>query len=399
MNGDRGKLTIVLLFALAVAGAFAFLFLRKGAPTEPVAQPETSSGSAPSAAAPPAVTVRFLYGTEKKAWLREAVQAFEKSHPSTKVELVEAGSLQSAADMLDGKERPTLYSPANAVALNLLANDWSQKNGKALFASSGEDAPVPLVLSPLVLVGWEERVKLLVGKDGALGFRELQAALDNPKNWPAFGGKSEWGFVKLGQTNPTKSNSGLQALILMAYEFHNKQSGLAVSDVLDEKFQAFVRSIQKGVSKFGDSTGSFMEEMVLYGPSKYDLVVSYESLAIQHLANAQGRWGNLRVFYPRATMWSSHPVVLLDTDWVQPAQKQAARELVRFLRERPQQEQAERYGFRPANPEVPIRNDPASPFAKAADFGVRIDIPPVVEPPDGPVIRNLMEMWSRWISR
>jgi hypothetical protein len=32
--------------------------------------------------------------------------------------------------------------------------------------------------------------------------------------------------------------------------------GLEVKDVLDEKFQAFMKGIEKGVPKFGDSTGT-----------------------------------------------------------------------------------------------------------------------------------------------
>ncbi len=35
----------------------------------------------------------------------------------------------------------------------------------------------------------------------------------------------------------------------------------------------------------------------------------------------------------------------------------------------------------------------------AAAFGVRAELGSVVEPPPGPVIRNLMELWSRQIGR
>jgi ABC-type sulfate transport system substrate-binding protein len=186
----------------------------------------------------------------------------------------------------------------------------------------------------------------------------------------------------------------------MAYEFQNKRSGLEVKDVLDEKFQTFLKTIEKGVPKFGTSTGTFMEEMVLYGPSKYDVVVTYENLAIQHIGNAQGRWGNLRVFYPPQTMWSSHPVAVLNGDWVTAEQRVAARKLIEFLRAKPEQQRALALGFRPANPEVPVLStDGASPFQSAAAFGVRADLGSVVEPPPGPVIRNLMELWSRQVGR
>lgn len=404
-DSNAGKVAILGMFAAAVLGAFGFIFLRKEKSAgDATASAEVPASVAPAAAAPPppsAVThVRFLYSTEKKAWLGEALQRFGKEHPEVAVDVVEKGSLDMVQALLDQNERPTLISPADDVALNLLTSDWKQKNGSDLVASDGADKPQPLVLTPLVLVAWDDRAAALSGSDKSLNFTHLHDAIKNPKGWPGAGGKADWGFVKLGHTNPTRSNSGLQALILVAYEFQKKRSGLEVKDVLDEKFQTFLKELEKGVPKFGDSTGSFMEEMVLYGPSKYDVVVTYENLAIQHIPNAQGRWGNLRVFYPPQTMWSSHPVALLKGDWVSADQRAAAQKLIAYLRDKPEQQRALALGFRPANPEVPVLStDGTGPFKNAEAFGVRVDLGSVVEPPAGPVIRNLMELWSRQIGR
>src|SRR5262249_44152529 len=138
---------------------------------------------------------------------------------------------------------------------------------------------------------------------------------------------AEWGFVKLGHTAPSKSNSGLQTLILMAYAFHGKSAGLAPADILDEKFQKWMKEIETAVGKFGSSSGTYMKDMVLFGPSKYDLIWNYESVAIGDMAAAQGRWGNLAVFYPKPTLWSNHPFVFLKGDWVTADQRKAAARL------------------------------------------------------------------------
>jgi hypothetical protein len=397
----RSKLLILALFVLAVAGAFAFIAFRKDQAEK---QFKPSAEPAPTPAASPgpsnATSIRFLYSTEKKAWLGEALVRFSREHPEIEVTTVEKGSFDMVPALLEQRERPTLISPADDVALTLLAADYRQKNGTDLLASEGEGKPLPLVITPLVLVAWEDRAAALLGKESTLSFKRIEEAIANPKGWLGAGGKADWGFVKLGHTNPTRSNSGLQALILMAHEFYGKRSGLSVKDLLDEKFQSFVTSIEKGVPKFGDSTGSFMEEMVLYGPSKYDIVVTYENLAIQHIPNAQGRWGDLRVLYPAQTMWSSHPIAVLNGDWVTPAQRAAAAKLVAFLRSKPEQQRALALGFRPANPEVPvISGDGSGPFKAAESFGVRANLGSVVEPPPAPIIRNLMEMWSRRIGR
>ena len=398
----KSKLAILGLFALAVVGAFLFIFLRKdkSAP-DAVASAEVAPGPAAPSAPPVAATrIKFMYSTEKKAWLAEALARFGREHPEIVVEIQEKGSLDMVQALLDQGERPTLISPADDVALNLLTSDWKQKNGSDLLAADGADKAQPLVITPLVLVAWDDRATALSGKQHSVDFHQLHDAIANPKGWPGVGGKADWGFVKLGHTNPTRSNSGLQALILMAYEFHKKRAGLEVKDVLDEKFQNFMKTLEKGVPKFGDSTGTFMEEMVLYGPSKYDVVVTYENLAIQHIPNAQGRWGNLRVFYPPQTMWSSHPIAVLKGDWVTPEQRAAAQKLITYLRDKPEQQRALALGFRPANPEVPVlSSDGSGPFKNAEAFGVRVDLGSVVEPPPGPVIRNLMELWSRQVGR
>jgi hypothetical protein len=399
-SSGGSKLAIIGLFALAVIGAFAYvLFTGKDSGTTAIG-PESSASAGGAANKLPVTEIQFMYSTEKKAWLKEALGRFAALHPEIAVKTVEKGSLDMVSALVDQGEKPTLISPADDVALNLLTSDWHQKKGNDLIATDGADKAVPLVITPLVFVAWEDRAAVLSGQDKSLTFTHLRDAIENPKGWLGVGGKADWGFVKLGHTNPTRSNSGLQALILMTYEFHNKRAGIEMSDLLDEKFQAFVKSIEKGVPKFADSTGSFMEEMVLYGPSKYDVVVTYENLAVQHIPNAQGRWGNLRVFYPPQTMWSNHPVAIVNGDWVTPAQRTAAQTLIAYLRDKPEQQRALALGFRPANPEVPVLSaDGTGPFKSAEAFGVRVDLGTVVEPPPGPVIRNLMELWSRQVGR
>jgi hypothetical protein len=119
--------------------------------------------------------------------------------------------------------------------------------------------------------------------------------------------------------------------------------------------------------------------------------VVYESSAISQLSNAQGRWGNLRVYYPKLTLWSDHPIALLNAPWVTDAQRSAARQLSAFLRSKPVQERALRFGFRPAETSVPLKAaDPQNPFTRLAEFGVQTSVPSVAEPPDAPVIRNLL---------
>ncbi|HJZ88619.1 MAG TPA: substrate-binding domain-containing protein [Polyangia bacterium] len=386
----KGK--ALILFGFLVAVAVIILIARRGG------LGNAGAGPAGGGARADAVEVAFLYSTEKKDWIEAAVAAFAKEHPEVSVKLIGMGSLEAAQALLEGKQQPVLWSPADSLVLNLAAADWETKTGSRLVAASGtEDAPEPLVLTPLVFVIWEDRAEVLQkATHGQITWKAIRDAVVSNRGWPAIGGKPEWGFVKLGHTDPTRSNSGLQALLLMTLEYYKKTSGLEVGDLLKPDYQQWIREIERGVSRFERSTGTFMTDMVRFGPSKYDLAVVYESLAISQLENAQGRWGNLKVYYPASTLWSDHPVALLQGSWITPAQKKAATALVSYLRSRPVQAQALNWGFRPADPAVPIRTaDAHNPFSRLAAFGVQLEIPPAATPPDAPVIRNLITMWSR----
>jgi ABC-type molybdate transport system substrate-binding protein len=393
----KPKILIIVGFVIA---ALAIVFIVKGkggggGDDKPAAGPGSGSDAAakPSAAQ---TEITLVYSTEKKDWIESLVNEFGKTHPDIKVSLVGMGSLEAEGQILDGKVKPTVWSPADSMAMNLLASDWQMKTHEDIVAPNGEDAPQPLVLSPLVFVIWQDRAEVLTkASGGAVSWKAIHKAVTSPQGWPAIGGPGKWTFVKLGHTDPTKSNSGLEALYLMSLEFTGKPK-LQVEDLLDPKYQDFIKGIEKGVSKFESSTGTFMTDMVRFGPSKYDIAVVYESLAISELANAAGRWGKLKVYYPATTIWSDHPVAVMHAAWVTEPQKKAARELVAFLKSKPSQQRALEFGFRPADTSVPVMtNDAKNPFSRLASEGITVDVPPAAAAPEGPVVRNLMMMWTR----
>jgi hypothetical protein len=391
----RSKAIILLLF-VAAAGAVLYATMHRretggGTPSAaPPGAPTPAKGAAP-------VHISVAYGTEKDAFMQAAIAGFRAAHPEVEVELIAKGSFETAEAILDGSLKPTIWSPADTMVMGLADSDWRAKTGAPLFAAAGEDAPQPLVLSPLVFVVWEDRAAaLLKAGKGKLTWKAIRAAVTSNRGWLAVGGKSDWGFVKLGHTDPTRSNSGLQALWLMTLEFYGNPPTIGVDRLLRPDYQEFVAGIERGVTRFEPSTGTFMIDMVRFGPSKYDIALVYESSAIEQLGNAQGRWGNLRVYYPGTTVWSDHPAGVLATDWVTPAQRDAARKLLAHLRGRATQEQALAFGFRPADPAVPLRTtDAQNPFTRLASAGLKVDVPPAAKTPDPTVVRNLMMLWSR----
>ncbi|MCE9667287.1 substrate-binding domain-containing protein [Myxococcus stipitatus] len=393
------RFLIIIGVVVALGGV---LYLTSGRAPSSRGAPEAGT-SAPVAPRPPrpgeVTEISFLYGTEKKDWVEAAAEAFQRKHPSIRLKLLGMGSLDAAQAILDGREKPTVWSPADSAVLRLLAADWATDTERGpLFASHGEEAPAPLVITPLVFVVWEDRAEVLkkASGGGTVSWKVLQKAVTSPQGWPAIGGRPEWGFVKLGHTDPTRSNSGLQTLLLATLEYYGKRAGLTVEDLLDPRYQDWMKALERGVTRFEPSTGTFMADMVRFGPSRYDIAVVYESLAISQLSHAQGRWGDLRVYYPSLTLWSDHPAAVLQADWVTPSQREAALEWLRYLRSRPVQERALAFGFRPADPTVPVKTqDPANPFTRLASHGVSVDVPPVAEVPQPSVVRELLALWTR----
>jgi hypothetical protein len=180
----------------------------------------------------------------------------------------------------------------------------------------------------------------------------------------------------------------------MAYDYSGKTRDLALADILDPKFQTWMTGIEKGVSGLSPSTGTMMREMVLKGPSAYDGLFVYESVAIDYLKNAEGRWGELHVSYPPRNMWNDNPYYVLDVPWSSPDQRKAAGVFLDFLLSEPIQKQSIVHGFRPGNPAVPVRT-PDSPFVLYQKFGINPDLGSVADVPKAEVITNLLAGWER----
>lgn len=361
------------------------------------------------------VELVIWYSTEKETWLEEAVRRFEESGATANgrpvaIRLVGLGSGE-IADRVARQDwgdnpRPTVVSPASSIWTEVLAADWATQNGGTIIAG---DTP-PLVLTPLVVVAWEERAAVLWPRGNAEFWTSIHDALVAPAGWqdvaeangfgpgtPEYDKAQGWGFVKFGHTSPLTSNSGTQGLILMAYGYYNKTNGLVPGDVQREEFQRWLFDMESAVLDFSASTGTIMTSMVQFGPSKYDLVLVYENLAIERIDAAQGRWGQaLRIYYPPATMFSDHPYVILGDPLTTADERAAAERFRAFLLERPQQELALQFGFRPADPRVPVvTSSPNNPFNRYASYGVQVDVAQEVETPSGETVAALLEFWRR----
>ena len=391
----RLKRFLFIVYAIVAAGVFI------GAVVSPQFRARTNA-SAPlrDALLPPPepIVVSVLYSTEKDAWLKDVITAFQSGHPTlnghpVQMALKQMGSREIYLAVLDGTEQPTLISPASSLQTSILEDLSTRKFGNPIVRAADCQS---VVKTPLVLVAWKERADVLWGNTPPADvWKKLHDALLDPKGWEAYN-HPEWGYLKFGHTDPLKSNSGFMTILLMAYDYFGTTSGLTSQQILsDAGFRQWFTEIEGTISKFGDSTGTYMKDMVAYGPSVYDLTAVYESSAIEQAANALGRYGELRVYYPPATIVSDHPFCVLKADWVKPDQAQAAQQFVDYLLSQPAQEKALlKYGFRPTDPAIAL-DQPASPFQQFAANGLTINLPPQIDLPSGDALNTLLDFWSR----
>jgi hypothetical protein len=352
---------------------------------------------------PEPIVVSVLYSTEKAEWLATTVEDFQDTNPRLEghpieLELKKMGSREMYLAVLDGDEQPDLISPASSLQISLLEDLSASKFGQPVVNAQDTQTCRPVLETPLVLVAWKERAAVLWGDDpnSHLWLRLHEAV--TAETWD-FYGHPEWGYIKFGQTDPLRSNSGFQTLLLMTYNYFDKTQGLTSKDVLDPGYQAWYAEFGRNVAKFGDSTGTFMQEIVAYGPSLYDMVAVYESTAIEQAENAVGRYGELQIYYPPATHLSDHPFCVLQAEWVSPQEARAAQIFVDFLLSSGMQENALlQHGFRPVDRSISL-DQPGSPFQHYATNGLRIDLPPEVETPPGNVLNTMLDFWMRNVSR
>jgi Ca-activated chloride channel family protein len=337
------------------------------------------------------VKLGIAYGTEKKRWLDWAVGEFGNTREGSDVtiDLIPMGSLDGAHALLNGDQRIQVWSPASALYKDSFVQDWQIKyNGSPILREER------LAFTPMVFVFWDERYQEFVKKYGKVSLSTIADAEQQKSGWEAIASKPDWGFFKFGHSSPQASNSGLMTLVLAAYSYSNKTRGLELKDIVNAGFQEWMEKLERGVAGMSDSTGNMMREMVLKGPSSYDALLVYESVVIDYLKNAEGRWGQLRVIYPEFNIWNDSPYYIIDAPWSSPDQRKAAQAFLDFLLSDRIQKESVIHGYRPANPNVAVKF-PGSPFSEFARYGVQDTLGKMCDPPKSEVLNNLLTSWTR----
>jgi len=339
------------------------------------------------------VDVSIIYGSEKQAWLEPLVKQFNEAKNTTaegKVIVIQAipmGSIETERGINDGSLQPVVWSPASSVYLPVANSNWKLTHSDDLFSGNQSD----LVLSPVVIAMWRPMAQALGWPDKDIGWSDIANLAISEEGWSAYG-HPEWGKFKFGHTHPEYSNSGIVSIIAEAYAGAKKVRGLTEADLQSQEVIEFMTAVEKSIIHYGTSTGFFGDRMFERGPSYLSAAVLYENLVVdQESKRISGESSQIPVvaIYPKeGTFWSNHPYVILNAPWVSAEQKEAAELFKTYLLDKPQQLLALEYGFRPADPSIPL----ISPLD--TQHGVDISQPKtILEVPNADVISGVLDLW------
>lgn len=339
------------------------------------------------------VSISIIYGSEKKEWLEPLVEQFNKSKMKTSdgkvIQIVSTpmGSIESVRGIIDGSLQPTIWSPASSVYIPVANAEWRKIHGDDLSIGTPND----LVLSPVVIAMWRPMAQALGWPDKAIGWADIAELATSEEGWSAYG-HPEWGRFKFGHTHPNYSNSGIVSIIAEAYAGADKQRGLTEADLTTPEIKEFMTAVEKSVIHYGSSTGFFADRMFERGPSYLSAAVLYENLIVAQESkriNGQSSQISVVAIYPKeGTFWTNNPFVVVNAPWVSNDQKEAAKIFEDFLLDKPQQLIALEYGFRPADPSIPL----TSPLDEL--HGVDNNQPQtILEIPSAIVISKIEQLW------
>ena len=206
---------------------------------------------------------------------------------------------------------------------------------------------------------WEPFAEALGWPDRQIGFEQIIRLARSNQGFAEFG-HPEFGRFKLVHTNPDFSTSGLEAVVAEYYAATGKKEGLTEEDVESSKARAIVRDIERSIVHYGDTTLFIADQMRKEGPG-YASAVAMEEVTLLDFNRNRGPQPKLVALYPpEGTFYSDNPFIILDGDWVRPAQRQGAERFQEFLAEEITPELAARSGFRPAD----LEEEPVAPVSK-----------------------------------
>lgn len=339
----------------------------------------------------PYVKIKIITKTGNNEDIFEvARQKFEEKNKNIKIEFISMSSGEGI-DYICKNGDADAWVCADETVAELLTEKYSLvNNNPSVIIESA-----PIVTSPLIIVGWEERIKKILSS-GEFSIDRLYDIIAQNKSWESLYGDSKWGRVRFSHTDPQLSNSAVQFIAILCDNFYRgqgiKKDQLKVADIENPAFYEYLSKFEKNITGVQEGSGKLIDSMVLYGPSKYDFSAIYEYYALSNIKNAKNKWGNMKIIYPNPTIWSKKSFLILKGSQAKPSKIEACKKFEAFLLSEEIQKYAMKEGYRPANTAVSDFNVLENEYAQ---YGFKKEVPNALDELDIYVYKAITAMHKK----
>ena len=327
---------------------------------------------------PKKIEFEFLYTSEKQSWIEEVTPKFEewfknKFGIEVEVRLIVQGTHETINSILGEQIKPVAWSPASSIWIPYLNEKWRNLGHNWTLVEEW----TPLVITPTVICCW----KSFLDKYNISGFSDLIKLAEKGVEF------------KYGHPDPQLSNGGTTAVVLEFSAAAGKTPDhLSIEDLKNETVKEAVRILESMTVNYGKSTGFFGKWAAENGPDAIHVFAVYENVIIDNSLTAFKKWNDsLVAVYPKeGVILNDHPFAILNAPWVDIWQRFAASQYLIYLLNPSSQELAQKHGFRPANPSVPLDRNI---FNETNGVSPEINVP-VLKPPSGEVLEAILTVWA-----
>jgi hypothetical protein len=259
----------------------------------------------------PALTIKGIVGSEKSNFLENPkVKGLLKEKYGLTIDYSREGSIEMVTGTV--KDDIDFLWPSSQVALELFKNTQSARLLKSELVFN----------SPIVIYSWDIVVKALTTQgiikteDSVAYITDMEKLIHwelSGKSWPDVGLPDLYGKINVTTTDPTKSNSGNLYAGLMANLL--SRDGVNDPDSVDRILPDLKRLfIRQGYMQ--SSSGFLFEQFLQTGVGQYPLIAGYENQIVEFSLQHPDFWPKVRdkikILYPIPTVWSEHPVLILN---------------------------------------------------------------------------------------
>lgn len=288
--------------------------------------------------------IELLTTEDKASWVRTQVYLFnEKYYDKYHVTVHYVDSRSAMQSIIQGTEKPVLWSPESPIWVARLADYWREHHDTSIVDVDDPEATHIYLRSPLVVLTTQKKIKFLREHLNNSHFYQSLIELNKkPDEVP-------WGRLSYAYAYPTVSHSGMAVLGTSINEYTRESiSGQPIQVTAKSSgYAEYLKLLNRGYVNLPSckiGTNALTNEFAK-NTSVCDFIFTYESLAVRLAMRNK----NLAVIYLTPTESAEVVVSVIGEKWVTSKQREVAKQFLAYL-DRPQTiKEGLRYNLRPAS--------------------------------------------------